>query len=280
MATISRRTLRVLGDVLTAWSTLVPIGHLFEDHGISLPPSDVADEAIRGVDGQRRQLTAQYVASLDLRRPEHIHKLLSLFDEILTDLLPAGDEYADNARVRLLGTLLKDGFDQGPGGRLRAVAGRRVDLPLDEIADVDVLQEHLDRIDREVDTDPAGALSAVKALIESTVKIVLRETGGSFNNKAKFNVVVAEAQKSLGLMAGTLAPDKAGDESLKKILDGLYKVAIGIDELRNRYGRDHGRDTPLRGLTTRHARLAVHAGTAYCRFLLDTLTDPDAPWRK
>jgi hypothetical protein len=41
-----------------------------------------------------------------------------------------------------------------------------------------------------------------------------------------------------------MAADKAGDVSLQKILDGLYKVAIGIDELRNRYGRDHGRDAP------------------------------------
>ena len=61
-------------------------------------------------------------------------------------------------------------------------------------------------------------------------------------------------------MRRSMAPDKAGDTSLKMVLDGLYKVAIGIDELRNRYGRDHGRDTPLRGLTERHARLADEAG--------------------
>jgi hypothetical protein len=109
---------------------------------------------------------------------------------------------------------------------------------------------------------------------------VLRETGGTVASNAKFNVVVANAQKALGLMVGTLGPDKAGDESLKKILDGLYKVAIGIDELRNRYGRDHGRASSMAGLSARHAYLAVHSGTAYCRFLLDTLTDPAAPWRK
>jgi hypothetical protein len=51
---------------------------------------------------------------------------------------------------------------------------------------------------------------------------------------------------------------------------------VSIDELRNRYGRDHGRDTPLRGLTGRHARLAVNSGTANCRFLLDTLAGPAA----
>lgn len=103
---------------------------------------------------------------------------------------------------------------------------------------------------------------------------MLRETGKTWTPTVKFKVVVSDVQNTLGLMVGTLAPDKAGDDSLKKVLDGLYKVAIGIGELRNRYGRDHGRESPLRGLTGRHARLAVHSGTAYCRFLLDTLTDP------
>jgi hypothetical protein len=78
---------------------------------------------------------------------------------------------------------------------------------------------------------------------------VLRETGKTWTPTVKFKVVVSDAQKTLGLMVGTLAPDKAGDDSLKKVLDGLYKVAIGIGELlRNRYGRDHGRRARCAGL--------------------------------
>lgn len=280
MATFSKRTLRILGDVLTDYSSLKPIGHLFEDHGVNPPPPEVAEQAVRGIDGQRRGLTAEYVASLDLGAPDDRRKLLRVFDDVLADVLPAqGDESGDRVRDKLMRALTDDGFARGPDGRLRDSAGRRVEIPLDQIADIEVLQEHLVRIDREVDTDPAGALSAVKALIESTAKIVLRETGGTWDRNVKFPTLVSGAQKALGLMVGTMAPDKAGDTSLKMVLDGLYKVAIGIDELRNRYGRDHGRHTPLRGLTERHARLAVHSGTAYCRFLLDTLADPAAPWR-
>ncbi len=179
MATFSKRTLRILGDVLTDWSTLTRIGHLFEDNGISPPPPEVAEEAVRGINGQRRGLTAEYVASLELSDPEDRRKLLRVFDDVLADVLPTeGDEHGDKSRAQLLRALTNDGFEQGPDGRLRAVAGRRVEIPLDQIADVEVLQEHLDRIDREVDTDPVGALSAVKALIESTAKIVLRDTGG------------------------------------------------------------------------------------------------------
>lgn len=279
MATFSKRTLRELGDVLSDFSTLTPIAHLFDDLGIPYPPPDVAEEAVRGITGQRRGLVAQYVASLDIRLPEDQRRLLRVFDEVLGDVLAESNEYTDKARSRLLRLLANDGFTPGADGHLRPSSTQRVDLPLDEIDDIDVLNEHLDRIDREIADDPAGAISAVKALIESTAKIVLRETAGSHAQNAKFNVVIADAQKALGLMAGRLGPDKAGDESVKKILDGLYKVAVGIDELRNRYGRDHGRAEALRGITERHARLAVHSGTAYCRFLLDTLIDPRAPWR-
>jgi hypothetical protein len=80
----------------------------------------------------------------------------------LADVLDEGDEYAEPAQARLLRTLENDGFAPGPDGRLRAVAAWRVDLPLDRIADVEVLQEHLDRIDREVDTDRSSTISAVK----------------------------------------------------------------------------------------------------------------------
>jgi hypothetical protein len=38
MATFSKRTLRILGDVLSDWSTLTPIGHFFEESGISPRP--------------------------------------------------------------------------------------------------------------------------------------------------------------------------------------------------------------------------------------------------
>lgn len=34
------------------------------------------------------------------------------------------------------------------------------------------------------------------------------------------------------------------------------------------------------GLGTRHAHLAVNAALTWCQLMLDTLADPEAPWRK
>ena len=57
----------------------------------------------------------------------------------------------------------------------------------------------------------------------------------------------------------------------KRILSNLSQVAVGIAELRNECGLDHGRTTPTVGLGPRHAHLAVGAATTYCRMLLETL---------
>ncbi len=58
-------------------------------------------------------------------------------------------------------------------------------------------------------------------------------------------------------------------------------VATGVAELRNRgYGTGHGATGARVGLHTRHAHLAVNAAITWCQLMLDTLADPNAPWRK
>jgi len=58
-------------------------------------------------------------------------------------------------------------------------------------------------------------------------------------------------------------------------------VTAGLAELRNRgYGTGHGAAGPRVGLRPRHAHLAVNAAITWCQLMLDTLADPEAPWRK
>ncbi|MGH3960669.1 abortive infection family protein [Mycobacterium sp.] len=45
-------------------------------------------------------------------------------------------------------------------------------------------------------------------------------------------------------------------------------------------GTGHGPATARVGLGTRHAHLAVNAALTWCQLMLDTLADPEAPWRK
>ena len=91
--------------------------------------------------------------------------------------------------------------------------------------------------------------------------------------------VGAATQKALRLHPATLAPTGRGSETVRRILSNLSQVAVGVAELRNEYGPDHGR-TQVTVLSPRHAHLAVGCASTYARMLLETLDDPGAPWRR
>ena len=124
------------------------------------------------------------------------------------------------------------------------------------------------------------AVGSAKELIESTAKVVLSERGQLFDDKADLPKLARAAQLSLGLDPSTgSGPD--GSDGVKRILGAVTTIANGFAELRNRgLGTGHGPATARVGLGTRHAHLAVNAALTWCQLMLDTLADPEAPWRK
>jgi hypothetical protein len=57
-------------------------------------------------------------------------------------------------------------------------------------------------------------------------------------------------------------------------------ITAGLAGLRNKgYGTGHGPSGERVGLRPRHARLAVNSAMTWCSLILDTLADPEAPWR-
>ena len=71
-----------------------------------------------------------------------------------------------------------------------------------------------------------------------------------------------------------LVPDGIADaqkaKSIKSLLGNLATITQSLAELRNLYGTGHGKDGKMKGLSTRHARLAVGAATTLAVFLFDT----------
>lgn len=141
-----------------------------------------------------------------------------------------------------------------------------------------MILEHFDRISDALDRDPSHAIGVAKELIESTCKLVLGELGQPCDSKWKVGRLTKEAQKCLGLHPEVLAGDVANVEGVRTVLGSLSGVAIGLGQLRNSAGTGHGRERPS-SLKSRHAHLAVGAAATYCRFLLETLAAPSAPWR-
>lgn len=127
---------------------------------------------------------------------------------------------------------------------------------------------------------PAGARSSSGSLAVNT-KIVLRETGQQFSDRDDMADLIKRNQRALALHPSQATTGPDGSDAVKKILGGLTTLATGVAELRNRgYGAGHGPVTRPAGPRVRHARLTVNAATAWCQFMLDTLADPEAPWKK
>lgn len=59
-------------------------------------------------------------------------------------------------------------------------------------------------------------------------------------------------------------------EIVKRLMSNLCAVADGLAELRNLHGTGHGKEADVKGLTLRHARLAVGAATTLAGFLFES----------
>lgn len=147
------------------------------------------------------------------------------------------------------------------------------DLPLEHLRDASAIIEHFERLERVGGNDPALAISSAKALIEATTKHVLDELEEAYDERADVPALVRGVQTALKLHPTTIASTAKGGETIVRILSNLPQVAVGVAELRNEYGPDHGRTRSTAGLRPRHAHLAVGAATTYCRLLLETLAD-------
>ncbi|QUH04188.1 abortive infection family protein [Saccharopolyspora erythraea] len=147
------------------------------------------------------------------------------------------------------------------------------------LRDPAAIREQLDRIARAVlQEDPALVIGSAKELVESTAKAVLIEREHPVNEKDDLPALVSQCQRALGLHpSANQGPD--GTDAVKKILGGLSTVTNGLAELRNRYGTGHGTVGTRIGLHRRHAQLAANAATTWCQLVLDTLSDPAAPWK-
>lgn len=264
---ISRRTRSAFQEHLVGW-VLRDIHRVFDDEEVQRGPAPAE------IDGARRGLVAEYYAGVDWTNPTQVAQVLRAYETILA-------EEAGGPPPPLVETLARDGYGLDSSGRLRRGIAAPIDrIPLNVLTDPAALEEHIARIEAAADGDVPQSISAAKALIEATAKLVLRQLGVAYDEAAKMHELINAAQKALSLHPSVLAPTAKGAKSIERVLSGLAQVAIGIAELRNEYGPDHGRSQPIVGLTPRHAHLAVGAAVTYCRMLLETLDAPGAPWRR
>jgi hypothetical protein len=128
----------------------------------------------------------------------------------------------------------------------------------------------LERLKASVEEDPALAIGTAKELVETVCKTILHERQVEFPSDADIVALVKQTRQVLGLLPDDVPLAAKGAETIRRLLSNLGAIAQGLGELRNLYGTGHGRQGRTRGLTPRHAQLAVGCAATLVTFLLQT----------
>lgn len=134
----------------------------------------------------------------------------------------------------------------------------------------DNLLTRIRNIERTCETSPADAIGSAKELIEAVAKDVIERSGQTPERASSPSALVKHALRCLELAPDDIPDRSRGVDAIKATLNALANIAHQMDELRGLYGSGHGRASSAKGLTSRHARLAVGAAGTLCLFLFET----------
>ena len=119
-------------------------------------------------------------------------------------------------------------------------------------------------MDRRV-TDPDGAITAARALLESTCKHVLDEIGITYPDDADPGKVWALCAEHLNL-----SPSQHSEVVFKSILGNCQSIVNNLAAIRNKIGDAHGQGKRAVKAKPRHAELAVNLAGSMAAFLVAT----------
>jgi hypothetical protein len=263
---VGRTTRGVFRDLMTD-STVGAINTAFQDEGFAPNPDCRYEDS-----SVRRQTTQSYQDAVDWTDPRQVARFLRVAERLVNGWEPQSLSHFRQS-------LRRDGYQvDEQTGQITPVGLQLSIESIARLADPSAIQEGFERIRRAISDDPALAVGSGKELIESSAKVVLTERGQPFDDKSDLPKLARAAQVSLGLDPSTgSGPD--GSDGVKRILGAVTTIANGLAELRG-LGTGHGPATARVGLGIRHAHLAVNAALTWCQLMLDTLADPDAPWRR
>lgn len=227
------------------------------------------------VSGQRRYLVEQYYYAVDWAKWTDVRKVLAVYENVLVELEGRAENEnieAGNCFKALKKWIEKDGYSYG-GGKLRPV-GRHHGLEqiTDAVGELDLPELHrqIQRMQSAVEDDPGLAIGTAKELVESVCKTILDQRQISIPDDSDIGCLVKETRKALGMIPESIPNSAKGADSIRRLLSNLGNVAQGLGELRNLYGTGHGKGGATKGLSPRHARLAVGAASTLSTFLFET----------
>lgn len=136
--------------------------------------------------------------------------------------------------------------------------------------DAGYVSQQITRMEAAVYNDPSLAIGTAKELIETCCKTILQNRGVEVSSNLELSQLVKATSKELALTPDDIPEQAKAAEIIKRLLSNLATITQGIAELRNQYGTGHGKSAQTKGLSSRHAKLAVGAASTLAVFLLET----------
>ena len=137
-----------------------------------------------------------------------------------------------------------------------------------------------DRVDVEdAKWKSTDAIGKAKELIESCCKTILNSRKIAWDKNWDVGQLTGETLKILKLMPRDIPEDAPAAAEMKALLGNLRAIATNVAALRNHYGSGHGKSADYKGLSPRHAKLAVGSSITLVEFLWETHLDrPQGKW--
>lgn len=178
-------------------------------------------------------------------------------------------------REKIQKSLASYGLSYAQGGRILLAGTTAVSKGIEKVIqdrDLAGLQTEFDRIFRNIESDPAAAVTASCALLESLFKVFITEEclymPSDKSIKPLWNIV----RKNLNL-----EPNKEQAEDVRTVLVGLGAIVDGLGSLRTHEGSAHGHEKRGYAMKPRHARLTSHAAFTLAMFVLETWPQSGRP---
>jgi abortive infection Abi-like protein len=137
--------------------------------------------------------------------------------------------------------------------------------PLLDACTAESVREGWERAQARRDSDPEGAITAARSLLESTCKQLLETLNVEYVENEDLPQLYTKLASAMAL-----GPQSHKEQVFKQILSGCFSVVNGLAALRNAFGDAHGKGATTPKPSIRHADLAVNLSGTISAFLLAT----------
>lgn len=134
----------------------------------------------------------------------------------------------------------------------------------------DYMNKQINRMENSLHNDPDLAIGTSKEFIETICKSILTDRNITIDKDWDVPRLTKETLKSLQLLPENISDESKGKERIKRMLQHLSEIPVGIAQIRNLYGTGHGKDGRSKGLQPRHAKLCVGMAATLGTFLFET----------